>query len=115
VRRLPNGKPELVLIDHGLYIHMDPKFREEYALFWKSLMTFDNKTIKKIVTGWGINSPDIFASATLMRPYTGGDGETSNAIRGLSKKEEKERAFEMQQKMRHGIRQILGDEKKWPR
>lgn len=81
VRRKPNGKAELVLIDHGLYIHMNPKFRHEYAQFWKSLMTFDNDKIREIVTGWGINSPDLFASATLMRPYTGGDNSTSDNIR----------------------------------
>ena len=116
VRRKPSGKPELVLIDHGLYVYMDPKFRHDYALFWKSLMTFDNKTISDIVRGWGINSPDIFASATLLRPYTGGDQSTSSIIRGgLHGKDEAERAFEMQQKMRQGVRQILGDEKKWPR
>lgn len=94
---------------------MDPNFRHDYALFWKSLMTFDNQTIAKIVKGWGINSPDLFASATLMRPYTGGDQSTSSAIRGgLHGKDEAEKAFEMQQKMRQGVRQILGDEKKWP-
>lgn len=115
VRRKPNGKAELVLIDHGLYIHMNPKFRHEYAQFWKSLMTFDNNKIREIVTGWGINSPDLFASATLMRPYQGGDHTTSDEIgKGLSGKDQQERAYEMQQKMRKGIKQILGDEKKWP-
>lgn len=114
IRRLPNGKPELVLIDHGLYINMTPSFRHDYALFWKSLMTFDNATIKRIVSGWGINSPDLFASATLMRPYTGGDRSTSERIRGLSKAEENKRAYEMQMQMRKGIKEILGDEKKWP-
>ena len=64
VRRKPFGKAELVLIDHGLYIHMNPEFRHQYALFWKSLMTFDNKTIEGIVRSWGIGSPDMFASAT---------------------------------------------------
>ena len=115
IRRLPSGKPELVLIDHGLYIHMKPEFRHEYALFWKSLMTFDNKTLGKIVEGWGINNADIFASATLMRPYSGGDMTTSKEIRkGLTGKEQAERAYEMQQKMRKGIKAILGDENKWP-
>lgn len=114
IRRLPSGKPELVLIDHGLYVHMRPEFRHQYSLFWKSLMTFDNKTVGKIVKGWGINNPDIFASATLMRPYTGGDNSTSTEIRGLSSKQKAERTYEMQQKMRKGIKQILGDEKKWP-
>ena len=115
IRRLPSGKPELVLIDHGLYIHMNPDFRHQYALFWKSLMTFDNKTLGTIVQSWGINNADIFASATLMRPYTGGDNTTGDEIkRGLTGKEEQERAYEMQQKMRKGIKEILSDEKKWP-
>ena len=114
IRRQPSGKPELVLIDHGLYIHMQPEFRHQYSLFWKSLMTFDNKTLGEIVKSWGINNPDIFASATLMRPYSGGDHSTSGEISKLSRKEQAERQFEMQQKMRKGIRDILGDEKKWP-
>ncbi|KAF2225291.1 ABC1 family-domain-containing protein [Elsinoe ampelina] len=115
IRRKANGRPELVLIDHGLYITMSDKFRQEYASFWKALMTFDNSTIGRIVKGWGINSPDLFASATLMRPYTGGDGSTSEEIRQMSKKEERERAYAMQMRMRQGVREILGDEKKWPR
>ena len=115
IRRLPSGKPELVLIDHGLYVHMKPEFRHQYSLFWKSLMTFDNTTLKEIVESWGINNADIFASATLMRPYAGGDNTTSNEIKkGLTGKEQAERAYEMQQKMRQGVRDILGDEKKWP-
>ncbi|KAI9841628.1 MAG: hypothetical protein M1837_000475 [Sclerophora amabilis] len=115
IRRLPSGKPELVLIDHGLYIHLEPEFRHQYSLFWKSLMTFDNKALGEIVKGWGINNADLFASATLMRPYAGGDMSTSNQLRDpLSGKDEADRAYEMQQKMRKGVRDILGDEKKWP-
>lgn len=49
IRRLPSGKPELVLIDHGLYVHMKPDFRHQYCLFWKSLMTFDNKTLVSLL------------------------------------------------------------------
>ena len=115
IRRQPNGRSELVLIDHGLYVHMSPKFRHDYSLFWKSLMTFDNKAMKEVVQSWGVSNPDIFASATLMRPYTGGDRSTSERIRNLSEKERKKRQFEMQQSMRKGIREILGDESKWPR
>ena len=115
IRRLPSGKPELVLIDHGLYVQLKPAFRHQYSLFWKSLMTFDNKTLGEIVQSWGINNADIFASATLMRPYSGGDKSTSAEIlKGLSGREKAERAFEMQEKMRKGIRDILGDETKWP-
>ncbi len=115
MRRLPSGTAELVLIDHGLYVHMQPELRHQYCLFWKSLMTFDNKTVGKIVEGWGIKNADIFASATLMRPYTGGDNSTSDEIRNLSKAEQAERNYEMQEKMRKGMKEILGDEKRWPK
>ncbi|KAI9668325.1 MAG: hypothetical protein M1829_005529 [Trizodia sp. TS-e1964] len=116
IRRLRSGKPELVLIDHGLYIHLEPNFRHQYSLFWKSLLTFDNKTLAEITRSWGIKNADIFASATLLRPYTGGDQSTSQRLRnGLSSSERSARAFEAQQKMRQGMREILGDEHKWPR
>ena len=115
IRRLPNGSAEVVLIDHGLYINMDPTFRHDYALLWKSLLAFDNKTINRIVKGWGINSPDLFASATLMRPYTGGDGSFSNDLRKLTSQERRKREYDLQMHMRKSARDILGDEKKWPR
>ncbi|KIW03368.1 uncharacterized protein PV09_05576 [Verruconis gallopava] len=116
VRRLPSGKPEIVLIDHGLYIRMSSEFKQQYARFWKALLAFDNATIKEIVNSWGVNNPDIFASATLLRPYEGGDGSTTAELRkDLVGKTDRERAYEMQMKMRAGIKQILGDETKWPR
>ncbi|CAG8025778.1 unnamed protein product [Penicillium olsonii] len=114
IRRKPNGQPELVLIDHGLYIHMEPGFRHQYARFWKALLTFDNRTLGEIVKGWGVTNPDIFASATLMRPYSGGDMSTQRGIKGLSKSQRAERHYEMQQAARKAIRDILGDETKWP-
>lgn len=117
IRRLPNGKPELVLIDHGLYVYMTDKFRHEYGVFWKSLMTFDNKRIAEITNEWGIKAADLFASATLMRPYEGGDGEFKNQMMGhLDKKmTPSERHYEMQKRMKQGIREILADEDKWPK
>ncbi|KIX06419.1 uncharacterized protein Z518_04395 [Rhinocladiella mackenziei CBS 650.93] len=115
IRRLPNGHSELVLIDHGLYINMSPHFRHQYSLFWKSLMTFDNKTLQEVVGKWGVNNAEIFASTTLMRPYEGGDHTVANRIKGLSEQEKKRRQYEMQQAMRKGVKEILGDETKWPR
>jgi len=119
IRRLPSGKPELVLIDHGLYIRMSPTFRHQYAAFWKALISFDNDKIKEIVNAWGVSSPDIFASATLMRPYNGGNGATRRAMdrdfEAFAGMDEQERAYRMQMQMRKGIKSILGDENKWPR
>lgn len=78
-------------------------------------MTFDNKTIGKIVQGWGINNPDVFASATLMRPYQGGARQFEADMASLSKKEKAERAFVMQENMKKQVREMLGDETKWPK
>lgn len=114
VRRTPSGKPELVLIDHGLYVHMDPEFRHQYARFWKALLTFDNGTLTEVVSGWGVQNTDLFASVTLMSPYRGGDRSTQKHLTGLTKSELAQRQYEMQQSFRQAIRQILGDESKWP-
>jgi len=116
IRRLPSGAPELVLIDHGLYIQMNPKFRREYALFWRSLMTFDNATIARVTRDeWGINAPDVFASATLMRPYEGGDRRVLDEIQKASnEKDRRARQFALQQHMRRSVRDVLANQHKFP-
>ncbi|KAJ0166789.1 ABC1 family protein C10F6.14c [Colletotrichum tanaceti] len=116
IRRLPNGRAELVLIDHGLYVYMTDRFRHQYGVFWKALMTFDNKTIERVTEEWGIKAADLFASATLLRPYEGGDERTRNGLmKGLEGKTPAERHYEMQQRMKQGIREMLADEEKWPK
>jgi len=115
IRRLPNGHPELVLIDHGLYVNMRPELRHQYCAFWKAIMTFDNKTIEDITLKWGIKAPDLFASATLLRPYTGGDGSTMERVTGeLTGKTPSERHYEVQNRLRQGIRDVLSEEEKFP-
>jgi len=121
IRRLPSGKPEMVLIDHGLYVYMTEKFRHEYATFWKALMTFDDRKIAEVTAAWGIKSADLFASATLMKPYEGGGGEEGGGfqrklLRELEgEKSASQRSYEIQQRMKQGVRDILADEEKWPK
>lgn len=115
IRRLPNGRPELVLIDHGLYIKLSPEFRRQYALFWRSLLTFDNDTIARIATeDWGIEAPDIFASATLLRPYEGGTRSMQREISDFSKPEARHRDFEAQERVRQGLRDMLAHPDRFP-
>ena len=118
VRRQPSGRAELVLIDHGLYIEMAPRFRHQYAEFWTALLQLDNAAISRIAREWGVRGEaggEFFASATLMRPYTGGRRSFQADLDKLSKTERNRRHFEMQQQSRKMIRDILGDEDKWPR
>ena len=60
--------PQLVLIDHGLYVRVKESFRREYATLWRGLLAADWDAIGHITALWGIGTPDLFASATLMRP-----------------------------------------------
>ncbi|TVY35397.1 ABC1 family protein [Lachnellula occidentalis] len=116
IRRKPNGHAELVLIDHGLYVSMTPAFRHQYCQFWKAIMTFDNATLSEVTSAWGVKAPDLFASATLMKPYEGGDSSTRDRItKDLKGKTPAERHFEVQERMRQGIRDILSEEENFPR
>jgi aarF domain-containing kinase len=118
IRRLPSGKAEMVLIDHGLYVYMSPKFRREYGELWKAMMTFDNETLLRVTKEWGIKAADLFASATLLRPYEGGDHEFRTEVLGVGDEREmtaSERHYMMQQRMKQGIRDILADEEGFPK
>ncbi|KAI9826445.1 MAG: hypothetical protein M1826_006654 [Phylliscum demangeonii] len=131
IRRRPgasgaaSGAPQLVLLDHGLYIQLPPAFRHQYALFWTSLLTFDNRTLARIVAGWGVTNADLFASATLLRPYAGGNRSTARHVtrhaRALTTPhqdadaDDGRPADDLQQDVRRGVRDLLGDERLWPR
>ena len=123
VRRLPSGKAQVVLLDHGLYVYMSPRFRHQYSRFWKALMAFDNATLAEVTREWGIRgAPDFFASLTLMRPYEGGEGSRGGggglghrAARHLEGRTAAEAHFEAQRRMKEGLRDVLADEERWPK
>ncbi|CDO68648.1 hypothetical protein BN946_scf184382.g5 [Trametes cinnabarina] len=62
------GEAQFVLLDHGLYVRLDEGFQQQYARLWKGLLTLDFDVVRSVATEWGIGMPDLFASATLMRP-----------------------------------------------
>ncbi|EFP85933.2 atypical/ABC1/ABC1-B protein kinase [Puccinia graminis f. sp. tritici CRL 75-36-700-3] len=64
-----DGKLNLALIDHGLYIALPDQFRCDYCELWRSLFVLDTESIERIARGWGIANSDLFASATLLRPF----------------------------------------------
>ncbi|KAI9163345.1 atypical abc1 abc1-b kinase [Paramyrothecium foliicola] len=118
IRRLPTGKSELVLIDHGLYVYMTPSFRRQYAEFWKSLLSFDNESLRSVAAEWGIQANyEVFASATQLRPYEGSEHSIINEMKELERKgvPASERHFLMQQRMKQAIRDILADQDKFPK
>mmetsp|Transcript_287 Transcript_287/g.587 ORF Transcript_287/g.587 Transcript_287/m.587 type:complete len:252 (+) Transcript_287:2-757(+) len=68
--RAKNGKPELVLVDHGLYKQLDDNFRIKYAELWRALMMADLEGIKSACSGLGVtNMYPLFAAMLTARPY----------------------------------------------
>ncbi|KAL9226718.1 hypothetical protein vseg_002497 [Gypsophila vaccaria] len=79
VRPLPPGKsnflgyrkPQLVLLDHGLYKELDFSMRINYAALWKGLVFSDEKAIKENCAklGAGDDLYALFAGILTMRPW----------------------------------------------
>ncbi|THG20863.1 hypothetical protein TEA_024083 [Camellia sinensis var. sinensis] len=79
VRPLPQGKrsilgkrkPQLVLLDHGLYKELDFPTRTNYAALWKALIFSDACGIKEncVKLGAGEDLYALFAGVLTMRPW----------------------------------------------
>jgi len=69
-RRRKDGKPQLVLFDHGLYKQIDDDFRLTYARLWKSLLMADINGIKESCSSLGVKEMYPLLSAMLTsRPF----------------------------------------------
>lgn len=87
VRRLPTGKPEVVLIDHGLYVSLTDDLRRQYARFWKSLLMGDQKGLDEVSAAWGMKTSDAWADAFMSRekkPDPVGETPEERAERALN-------------------------------
>lgn len=105
--------PQLVLLDHGLYVRVGDEFRRKYAELWRALFATDWDTVEAITTSWGIGSPDLFASATLMRPVSfrmrrdeDGSGDSENGTMN-----QYERSLQMKERLKN----FLYDTDKMPK
>ena len=99
---------QLVLIDHGLYISETESFRLQYCQLWKAILTWDNKSLNKIASEWGVQFPEILASATLLSPYKGA------ASPDLEHLKDADDAYKAQLAIRDKLRNFLSDTEKIP-
>lgn len=99
---------QLVLIDHGLYISEPEQFRLQYCQLWKAILTFDNKNLNKIASSWGVQFPDLLATATLLSPYKGAPPPDPEKF---AKADD---AYETQLAIRDKLRNFLSNTEKIP-
>ncbi|KAI9326710.1 ABC1-domain-containing protein [Obelidium mucronatum] len=118
------SNPQIVLLDHGLYIQSSPDFTRDYTRLWTSLFSHDLSAVEEIVTRWGINDVQLFAIGTLQKPWSqkkGINGSTvvdiMDKLPSLSDDPEvrKKDMYERQMKMKERARQYLADTDKVPR
>ena len=70
IRKSKNGKPQMVLVDHGLYRELDDEFCYRYASLWKALMLADLPGIKKSCEELGVGKMyTLFTAVLTARPF----------------------------------------------
>lgn len=93
--RIKDGKQQLVILDHGLYITLPAKFKREYCLIWKCLLEYNTAEMERIATSWGIGDPDFLTTLVQLKPPKKSLGN------------EYQSSYEL-------LKSLLGDETKFP-
>ena len=109
------GAPQLVLLDHGLYVRSAPTFRQQYASLWKSLLTLDLKAIGEVTAEWGIGEPKMFASATLMRPLSSFTDKKDEEAVKFEKRFAEMNDYERSVVMKERLKNFLVDQDRMPK
>ncbi|XP_059482617.1 aarF domain-containing kinase 1 [Neocloeon triangulifer] len=78
----PKGKDfKIILLDHGLYAELEPKFRRQYARLWLSILNFDMPAIKQVAIDLGVG--DLYWLFSCM--VTGRTWESISGAGGIAK------------------------------
>lgn len=104
---------QVVFIDFGLSIPVTERFRMEYALVFRSLVTHDMDSLVKTVSGWGFGDGKLFANLQMQMQQGAGHPQftTEEEERGMTKEEVKQ----MQREGRDRFRTVTINEERIPR
>lgn len=111
-------RPQLVLIDHGLYVKLTPEFRRQYSELWKALLAMDLSTLFRVAGQWGIGSPDLFASSVLLKPMSFGNNnkDKSGNVKGKEQQQPKQLSqFDASMQLKGKLKTFLVDTDKMPK
>lgn len=73
--RKVNGKQQLVILDHGLYVKFTEEFRKEYCQLWEYMFSFNTKGLEQLGKKWGIKYMNMFGSMSQLKPVELSDEE----------------------------------------
>lgn len=117
-------RQQLVLLDHGLYILLPPKFQRQFRDLWQDIFSLNLGGIQRVSEEWGIGSSQMFTAMVTLRPpeKTGEGGRRrkvgSNSNLDAKDGTEKEHSFRSHQRSTSDIhtlfKDFLSDEKRFP-
>ncbi|KAF8634314.1 hypothetical protein AX15_000975 [Amanita polypyramis BW_CC] len=109
-------QPQLVLIDHGLYVEVPDDFRKEWVALWRGMLEGDFKKVEDVTKKWGLGMPDLVASFTLMRPVILRKRRPQKRKGDESQKEQKKLTqYEMSLLMKQRLKGFLTDTDRMPK
>ncbi|XP_032704200.1 uncharacterized aarF domain-containing protein kinase 5 isoform X2 [Lontra canadensis] len=68
VRKGPDGKAQLVLLDHGLYQFLDEKDRAALCQLWRAIILRDDAAMKAHAEALGVRDYLLFSEVLMQRP-----------------------------------------------
>lgn len=74
------GSPQIVLLDHGLYLQMDDAVRLEFCGLWRSIVLRDDAALRAHAAALGVDRPELLASMLFQRPYRTGAAGFGTAL-----------------------------------
>ncbi|XP_016040659.2 uncharacterized aarF domain-containing protein kinase 5 isoform X2 [Erinaceus europaeus] len=108
VRKGPDGKAQLVLLDHGLYQYLDEKQRAALCQLWRAIILRDDAAMKANAAALGVQDYFLFSEVLMQRPVRLGQLWRSHLL------SHKEAAY-MQDMAREHFEDIMGVLKALPR
>lgn len=70
VRKLPDGSPEIILLDHGLYQEISPSLKINLCKFWIHGILADDKSLKSISKEFNVDDFVVLYEIIFQRPYS---------------------------------------------
>jgi len=115
VRPSPSNpsRPQLVLLDHGLYVRIPEDFKRDWVRLWRAMLVGDYQGVDTVTRGWGMGLPDLMASFTLMRPTILRKGRKKKPDDGQERRPLTQ--YEMSVKMKAKLKEFLTDTDRMPK
>ncbi|KAJ1770346.1 hypothetical protein LPJ74_003297, partial [Coemansia sp. RSA 1843] len=61
-------EPQLVVLDHGLYVRESREFRRQYTEFWRAAMLGEKRAMARVARNWGMPDADMFSTMVSLKP-----------------------------------------------